>query len=157
MFRKSTSACGNLFIVVCLYLISGISSKKCWFTYHHMEDQAMDPKDSGAQDPYRALLFKLTGVGIQRPRLRSAVNTWRKTQRIAIEHEVKRVVTRDGTHRSQLAKLRDAIARKMFERLPAESQKYWGDRAKEEHEAALKRWKDDTTGKPSKDPVARQQ
>ena len=107
----------------------------------------MDPKDSGAQDPYRALLFKLTGVGIQRPRLRSAVNTWRKTQRIAIEHEVKRVVMRDGTPRSQLAKLRDAIARKMFERLPVESQKYWGDRAKEEHEAALKRWKDDTPPK----------
>ena len=117
----------------------------------------MDPKDSGAHDPYRTLLFKLTGVGIQRPRLRSAVNTWRKTQRIAIEQEVKRVVTRDGTPRSQLAKLRDAIAHKMFGRLPAESQKYWQDQAKEEHEAALKRWKDDTTGKPSKDPVARQQ
>ena len=117
----------------------------------------MDPKDSGAQDPYRALLFKLTGIGIQRPCLKSAVNTWRKTQRMEIEREVRRVVMRDGTPRSQLAKLRDTIAHKIFEALPVEDQKHWGDLVKEEHEAALEKWKEDTTGKPSKDPIARQQ
>jgi hypothetical protein len=130
---------------------------KRWFAYQYMKDQDMDPKDSGAQNPYRALLFKLTGVGMQRPRLKSAVDTWRKTQREDIEREVKRVVIRDGTPRSQLAKLRSTIARKFFEALPVEEQKNWSELAKEEHEAALERWKQDTSGEPSKDPVDRQQ
>jgi hypothetical protein len=117
----------------------------------------MDPKESGAQDPYRVLLHKLTGVGIQRPRLKSAVNTWRKSQRDDIERELRRVVLRDRTPRSQLAKLRDSIARKIFERLPEEERKQWGEQAKEEHEAALEAWKDATTSGPSKEPTDRQQ
>ena len=117
----------------------------------------MDPKEFEAQNPYRALLFKLTGVGLQRPRLKSVVNTWRKTQRDEIEREVRRTVLRDGTPRSQLAKTRDSIARKMFEALSVEEQKRWGELAKEEHEAALKIWKEATTGKPSKEPADRQQ
>ena len=117
----------------------------------------MEPKDSGAQNPYRALLFKLTGVGMQRPRLKSAVDTWRKTQRDDIEREVKRIVLRDATPRSQLAKLRATIARRIFDALPVEEQKNWAELAKEEHEAALARWKVETTSEPSKDPVDRQQ
>lgn len=117
----------------------------------------MDPKEPGAQNPYRALLHKLTGVGIQRPRLKSAVNTWRKTQRDNIEREVRRIVLIDGTPRSQLAKLRDSIARKMFEALPVEEQKRWEEQAKEEHEAILEVWKDTTTGEPSREPADRQQ
>ena len=117
----------------------------------------MDPKESGAQNPYRALLHKLTGVGIQRPRLRSPVNTWRKSQRDEIEREVRHIVLRDGTPRAQLAKLRDSIARKMFDALPGEEQKQWGEQAKEEHGNALEQWKQATTGEPSKEPADRQQ
>jgi len=56
-----------------------------------MKDSDIDPKDSGLQNPYRILLFKLTGVGLVRPRLRSPVNTWRKIHenREAIEKEAK--------------------------------------------------------------------
>lgn len=117
----------------------------------------MDPKEPGAQNPYRALLHKLTGIGIQRPRLKSAVNTWHKTQQDDIEREVRRIVLIDGTPRSQLAKLRDSIARKMFEALSVEEQKRWGEQAKEEHEAILEVWKETTTGEPSREPADRQQ
>ena len=117
----------------------------------------MDPKEPGAQNPYRALLFKLTGVGVPRPRLKSAVNTWRKNQRDEIERAVRRVVLRDGTPRSQLATLRDSIARKIFETLPVEEQKQWGEFAKREHEVVLEIWKGVTTGEPSKEPADRQQ
>jgi len=117
----------------------------------------MDPKEPGSQNPYRALLHKRTGIGIQHPRLKSAVNTWRKTRRDDIEHEVRRIVLIDGTPHSQLAKLRDSIARKMFEALPVEEQKQWGEHAKEEHEAILEVWKETTTGEPSTEPADRQQ
>ena len=65
----------------------------------------MDPKEPGAQNPYHALLHKLTGVSIQCPHLKSAVNTWRKTQQDDIEREVRHIVLIDGTPCSQLAKL----------------------------------------------------
>jgi hypothetical protein len=122
-----------------------------------MKDQDMDPKEPGAQNPYRVLLHKLTGVGIQRPRLKSAVNTWRKDQRDDIEREVRCIVLIDGTPRSQLAKLRDSVARGIFEALPVEQQKQWAEQAKDEHEAALEIWKETTTGELSKEPADRQQ
>jgi len=113
----------------------------------------MDSKESGAQNPYHALLFKLTGVGLQHPRLKSAVNTWQRNQRDEIKHEVRCIVLRDGTPHSQLAKLRDSITCKIFETLPVEEQKQWGELAKEEHKAALEIWKEATTGEPSKEPA----
>lgn len=71
----------------------------------YIKDQDMDPKDPGAQNPYCTLLHKLTGVGIQHPHLKSAVNTWRKDQWEDIEHEVRCIVLIDATPCSQLAKL----------------------------------------------------
>jgi len=65
---------------------------KRWFAYQLLKDSDLDAKDSGLQNPYRVLLFKLTGVGLVRPRLRSSVNTWHKLKvnRDAIEIEAKK-------------------------------------------------------------------
>ena len=64
---------------------------KHWFAYHYLKDSDIDPKDSGLRNPYRVLLFKLTGVGLVHPRARYPVNTWRKMKvnRDAIEKEAK--------------------------------------------------------------------
>jgi len=64
---------------------------KRWFAYQYLKDSDLDPKESGLQNPYRILLFKLTGVSIVCQRLRSPVNTWRKmgNNRDAIEKEAK--------------------------------------------------------------------
>ena len=40
---------------------------KRWLAYHHMKDQDIDPRKSGAQNPYHSLLHKLTGNTIQNP------------------------------------------------------------------------------------------
>ena len=118
-----------------------------------MKDKDLDPKQSGAEDPYRILLHKLTGVSSQRPRLKSTVNVWRKTVRVEIEAIVKQ---KDGVSRSQMAKLRDQTAREMFANLSAEEKKEWAEQAKEEHEEALKFWKCETEGNPSTTPEDRQ-
>ncbi|KAF8869052.1 hypothetical protein CPB84DRAFT_1856813 [Gymnopilus junonius] len=34
---------------------------KCWLAYQYMKDHDINSKASGAHNPYRALLFKLTG------------------------------------------------------------------------------------------------
>ena len=121
-----------------------------------MKDQDIDPKDSGANNPYRILLHKLTGSSIQKPRLKTAVNVWRKTQREAIDGEVKEIAKRGAIARSSLAATRDKVARDMFERLPAEERAGWVEQAKEEHDAAMARWKEENEGKCSTTPEDRQ-
>ncbi|KAF8202529.1 hypothetical protein BJ912DRAFT_842680, partial [Pholiota molesta] len=108
---------------------------KRWLEYQHMKDCDMDPKDSGAHNPYRILLHKLTGTTIHCPRRRSAVNVWRKTQRAIIEEEV---------------------AKELYARLPSDEKAEWEVRSRDEHAAAIKAWKDETEGSLSTDPEDRQ-
>jgi hypothetical protein len=111
-----------------------------------MKDQDMDPKESGAQNPYRILLHKLTGASIQKPRLKSATNVWRKTQRKEIDAEVKKIAKRDNIPRGSMAATRDKVARDIFEALPSDEKAQWVEQAKEEHETALAKWKEESEG-----------
>jgi len=116
----------------------------------------MDPRESGAHNPYRTLLHKLTGTTIQKPRQKPAVNVWRKTQRGEIDVEAKKITERENAPRSKHAAIRDKLARDMFERLPEEEKIQWAEQAKEEHATAMSRWKEDTEGNPSTEPEDRQ-
>lgn len=118
-----------------------------------MKDQDLDPKESGAQDPYRVLLHKLTGVSSQRPRLKTPANVWRKTARVEIDGVAKQ---KEGVPRAQKATLHDQIAREMFAALSQEERQGWAEEAKEEHEEALKTWKRETEGSLSTSPEDRQ-
>lgn len=116
----------------------------------------MDPRESGAQNPYRLLLHKLTGTSSQKPRLKSPVNVWRKTQRREIDSEVQDITARTPVARNRLAALRDKVAREMFEKLPEVEKTQWVEQAKEEHEAALAQWKKGSEGSYSDTPADRQ-
>jgi len=112
--------------------------------------------ESGAQNPYRILLHKLTGTTIQKPRKIYVVNVWRRTQRVEIECQAKIIAEKENTPRSKLAALRDRIARELFEKLPQAEKEQWVDQANEEHELAVTKWKEETEGKPSTTPADRQ-
>ena len=114
----------------------------------------MDPRDSGAHNPYRTLLHKLTGTTIQKPRQKSPV--WRKTQRKEIDLEAKKITEKENTPWSKHAAIRDKLARNLFEKLPEEEKAQWVEQAKEEYNAAVLRWKDDTEGNPLTEPEDRQ-
>jgi hypothetical protein len=124
--------------------------------YQHMKDHDMDPKESGAHNPYRVLVHKLTGTTIQCPRRRTAVNVWRKTQRESIEQEVKCRAATIGTRLSGMAALRDKVAKEFYGNLDAEEKAQWEAQAKEDHEAAVTAWKSETEGKFSTEPADRQ-
>ena len=130
---------------------------KRWMAYQYMKDQDLNPKESGASNPYHALLFQLTGKEMGRPRRKTAVNIWRKTQRAAIEAKVKTRVANSGATRDKLAALRDKLAREMFSSLLETEQEHWKNQANIESEAALAAWKRDMESEPSEDPVDRQQ
>lgn len=129
---------------------------KRWLAYHHMKDQDIDPRESGAQNPYRSLLHKLTGNTIQKPRQIPPVNIWRKTQRKQIDFEAKKITEQENLPRSKHAAIRDKVACNIFQRLPDEDKAQWVEQAKEEYDAAVLRWKEDTEGSPSTTPEDRQ-
>ena len=116
----------------------------------------MGPKESGAQNPYRLLLHKLTGTSTPKPHLRSAANVWRKMQRKEIDAEVKKIAESRTIPQSALTAARDKVARDMFAKLPEEEQAQWAEQAKEEHDVALATWKEDNQGSCSTSPADRQ-
>ncbi|KDR70603.1 hypothetical protein GALMADRAFT_214374 [Galerina marginata CBS 339.88] len=127
-----------------------------WLAYQHMKDQDLDPKESGAHNPYRALLAKLTKKDGNHPRCKLHTNVWQKTQCEAIEEELKKRMGDLTGKKTKLAAECDKIAREMFQALDNKEKGYWGRMATEEHEVALKAWKKETEYAPSDDPVERQ-
>jgi len=121
-----------------------------------MKDQDIDPRESGAHNPYRILLHKLTGTTIQKPRLKAPVNVWRKTQRKEIDLEAKKITEKENNPRSKHAAIRDKVAWEMYDLLPQEEKSQWIEQAKEEHEEAMAKWKEDSEGSPSTTPEDRQ-
>jgi len=107
--------------------------------YQYTKDNDMDPKESGALNPYRILLVMLTGLGgSSKPRLRTAVNTWRKTQRKEIELELKRQFGQ--VKREKLAATRETVAKQMFSKLSEVERKGWEEQAIEDHAERMQTW-----------------
>jgi len=121
-----------------------------------MKDHDLDPKDSGLSNPYHVLLRRLTGSSIQRPRMRSAMNVWRRTEAPVIEGEVRRLVSEGGITRPMVVTLRERVAKEMFLKLNQDERDGWKVQAKEEHETAFKKWTNEMQADPSEDPAARQ-
>ncbi|KAJ3485365.1 hypothetical protein NLJ89_g11904 [Agrocybe chaxingu] len=129
---------------------------KRWLAYQYMKDHALDPKDTGAQNPYQVLLHKLTGKGLKRPRVKSGPNAWRRTHTAEIEEETRRRAQQQGVSAKKLAGVREGVAKEMFALLDASEREEWLARSKEEHEDAVKKWEAETEGPLSTAPEDRQ-
>jgi hypothetical protein len=117
-----------------------------------MKDHDIDPRESGAHNPYRILLHKLTGTSTPKPRQKAPVNVWRKLERKEIDFEAKKIIEKDNFPPSKHAAVRDKVAREMYDLLSPEEKAQWVEQAKEEHQAAMAKWKDDMEGRPSTAP-----
>ncbi|KAF9470378.1 hypothetical protein BDN70DRAFT_902157 [Pholiota conissans] len=113
---------------------------KRWLAYQHMKDNDLDPKESGAFNPYHALMTRLTGKEVVRPRCKTGANMWRKTHREHIEAELKRRLGDLKGKRDRLAAERDKIAREMFGRLDLEEQRDWKTMVLAEHDELMKEY-----------------
>ena len=65
---------------------------------------------------------------------------------------MKKITERENAPWSKHAAIRDKLAHDMFEKLPEEEKIQWAEQAKEEHDTAMLRWKEDTEGNPSTKP-----
>jgi hypothetical protein len=116
----------------------------------------LDRNDLGAHSPYRILLQHLTGTQLHRPRLKTAVNVWRRTHRDQIEAEVRKRAVASGWDKKKLAPLREKIAKDIFSKLSNETKEEWDRLAKEEHAQSLEQYTKDVTSRPATDPASRQ-
>ncbi|KDR65402.1 hypothetical protein GALMADRAFT_148715 [Galerina marginata CBS 339.88] len=128
-----------------------------WLAYQYMKDHDINPKESGAQNPYQALLSKLTGKDIGRPRQKLAINLWRQTKRDLIESNAKaRAQATNTSTRMGLAPIREKIAREMFNKLDDLEQRRWKDEVLREHRVAIAEWKKEMAKDTSTAPEDRQ-
>lgn len=123
-----------------------------------MKDNAMDPKESGVHSPYRILLHKLTGQGMQKPRRKSAKNFWRVTEKARIEEvAVARVGPCDPkVLHKKLAAQREKVAVELYTKLSQDEKEEYEQMSLDEHKAALEKWERDANGPISEDPADRQ-
>jgi len=125
---------------------------KRWLAYQYMKDNDLDPNESGACNPYRLLLQKLTGTRASRPRLKTPANIWRKTHREQIEAEVQQQAIAGQIPKKKWASLREKIASQSFANLGHEEKEQWAQLAKDEHESAVELYEKELISPPSKKP-----
>ncbi|KAF9053244.1 hypothetical protein BJ165DRAFT_1523956 [Panaeolus papilionaceus] len=125
--------------------------------YQYLKDHDIDPKESGAENPYYALLCKLTGVSVGRPAKLPAANYWRKTALSEINTELEERVKRvQVNRRSGLAGLRSTVTKDLFNQLPEAEREEWFQISKQDHSAKVAEWEERVKSGPSVDPQDRQ-
>ena len=117
-----------------------------------MKDHAVDPRDTGEQNPYRALLFKLTKKNYKPPRQKTPVNHWRVGHRDRIN-----TIAHEFIHQPKdAAAIRDRVARAEFNKLSEVEQEDWVQHSKNCYAAAMAQYKQDIEGPVSTLPEDRQ-
>jgi hypothetical protein len=121
-FRKDVSDV----VILCLSKFATPEQQiKRWMAYQYMKDQELDPRKTGAHNPYNVLLSQLTGGTSGKPRQKTAMNIWRRTVSDEIEAKHRRRALEGGVARKQLAALREAIAKEMFSKLDTPEREEW--------------------------------
>jgi len=113
----------------------------------------LNPQQTDANNPFQVLLQQLTGSKAEKPRLKTPGNVWRKTHRLEIEQEVSRQAQAAGIPKNKVAPLREKIASKLYNELDDTKKQAWAQRAKEEHDLAMEKWKEEVNGSPSRAPA----
>src|SRR6266542_2921791 len=133
-----------------------IQQIKRWLAYQYMKDQELNPRESGAHNPYRILLSQLNGGTSGKPRQKTAMNIWRRTHTDEIEEQLKCCTSELSIDRKKLASARETVAKGLFSALESVEKEEWKARALEEHEADMAAWKKSMVDDPSTDLADRQ-
>jgi len=120
--------------------------------YQFMKEHDINPRDTGEQNPYRALLFKLTQKNYKPPRQKTPVNLWRVTHR----DEINAIANLTAHRREEAVSVCDRIARNEFKKLPLEEREEWIQHSKESHATAMAQYMRDINGPVSTLPEDRQ-
>ncbi|KAF9034123.1 hypothetical protein BJ165DRAFT_1410135 [Panaeolus papilionaceus] len=148
-------------VMVHTLLANGIAYRnaqiKRWFAYQYLKDHDLDPLESGAENPYFALLSCLSGTGATAPHAIIPRNLWRKTASAEIEAVVKdRAKATKANLKKGLAGIRATVTTELYNRLPQSERDQWKRMAEEESRVATENWKKYLAEGPSTSPKDRQ-
>lgn len=104
-YRKAVSGIFK-FVWFVLFVLKAFKQIKHWLAYQYMKDQDIDPRESGAHNPYHILLHKLTSTSTQKLRQKAPVNIWWKSERKEIDFEAKKIIENDNIPPSKHAAVR---------------------------------------------------
>ena len=124
--------------------------------YQYMKDTDVDVMEPNADNPFSSLIHQLSGKEPVRPRKKTPVNVWRKTQRHNIEARVKNLAEAQGIPKDRWAALRDKVTREMFNELPAATRDKWAQQAADESKQAADEYDRLVKSNPSTKPQDRQ-
>ncbi|PPQ76366.1 hypothetical protein CVT24_008806 [Panaeolus cyanescens] len=131
-----------------------------WMAYQYLKDHNMLKKNlKGSDNAYASLMFQLAGKQLKKPRLRSPLSMWRRSEgiRASIERQARaRCIAEKKLLKKHLAPIREEIANARFNSLSEEAREEWANQAESEHEAAVKEWKASRKNPLKTDPRSRQ-
>jgi len=110
--------------------------------YQFMKDHNINPRDTGEQNPYCALLFKLTQKNYKPPCQKTPVNLWHVTHC----DEINAIANLTAHRREEAVSVRDRIARNEFKKLLLEEREEWIQHSKESHATAMAQYMQDING-----------
>lgn len=102
------------------------------------------------------LMSKLTGVGLQRPRMKTPYNMWGPQNRCFVDPVFAERVKENNVPTKNQAALRSSIYKELFEELPEDERQEWIERAEQEHQQALNKVDSTLKSGPSTAPEDRQ-
>lgn len=110
--------------------------------YMHLvsKDTMRQTSKTGADDPMKSLVAKLTDISVVKPRQSIAYNLWAAANVEVVEKAFEAERRRLKPENKKLVSLRSNVTRSLFRQLPEDVQKEWEAKAKEEHEAAVEAW-----------------
>jgi len=121
---------------------------------HYMKDKDLDPKESGAINPYRVLLHRLTGVGLVKGRHRTPIEVWRK---VAANREAIAAAAKDrGANKNTGVTIRGQVAKEMFDSLSEETRDEYAAIAEQENKEMDEGWEQNVKSPLSTTPADRQ-
>lgn len=103
-----------------------------------------------------ALMAKLTGVSIRKPRQKTPYNLWGPQNRCFVDPVFNERVSEGNIPAKQHAALRSAIYKELFEELPEDEQNEWIELSAQQHKEAVKKIDRALKGGPSTLPEDRQ-
>lgn len=107
-----------------------------------MKQHDVDPRNTDPSNPFTALLYAITGIHVSdKPRQKSAVNCWSKSQTVSINQLVRQACIANNVGRKNSMVVWNRIAREEFSKLPEDNKRYWEQKAKDDHAREIDEWK----------------
>ena len=124
--------------------------------YQFRKSQDLPTSESGVDNPLKVLLFKITGVGIAKPRRKMASSYFSKHNYDTLIKPAVDAECAMETNKKLCVRIRARHISEMYDALDNADKQQYIEESFEQHNLAVEQWKNARTGPVSQDPADRQ-